>query len=530
MLIFVLNQSLLDMAKTASSALFELIHNLTKSEKRYFKMHASRHTIGDKNNSVKIFDFIDQQETFNNDEIHNHFKGEAFLNQFAITKNRLYEQILKALDGYYSTSSVEAQLYTALHSIEILYSKGLYDHAKREVTKAKRLAEKHDKTAILLQIANKEKQLIETKGYRNNTSNDLKKHCEETLLISQQHTFYNQLWQLKGELFLLMNQSGQARSNESIEKYNQLFIKYKALKVPGKITFDSQYLIYHFESAYYFSILNQQESLRILKENMNHFNENKAKRKEYPNRYFSILTNIIHLESKFGNMKAVHPYLNELKALPHQLKSKLTNDLSIKFFSSINSIELKILNQEGQYKKATQLAQGIEEGISKYGNEITPSRKAYLAFNLSIAYFGMEDFNTSLKWINVILNAREIDGKEDIVSFAHLMNLLIHFELNNTDLLPYAIKSTRRFLSKRKRTFQFETIFLKHLTKISNAENRFERERILYDIEEEIRELKTDPFESVAFEYFDFHLWLTAKMKNKPFSVVKREHFLALTA
>src|SRR5690554_8089676 len=89
----------------------------------------------------------------------------------------------------------------------------------------------------------------------------------------------------------------------------------------------------------------------MLKENLSHFKNNNGQFKKYPNQYFSILTNIIHLEAKNGNNKAIHTYLNELKALPNALKSNLTEDLAIKLFSSINSIELKILNHEGNFDK-----------------------------------------------------------------------------------------------------------------------------------------------------------------------------------
>jgi hypothetical protein len=180
--------------------------------------------------------------------------------------------------------------------------------------------------------------------------------------------------------------------------------------------------------------------------------------------------------------------------------------------------------------KKPSLAPSIKEGMDKYEAELIPSRKAYLSFNLSIAYFGDDQFNQSLKWINNILNSKELDQKEDIVSFAHLINLLIHFELKNNALLPYAIKNTKRFLAKRKRTFKFETVFLKHLTKISNAEDKYEIEQLLQNIETEIKALKNDPFESVAFEYFDFHVWLTSKVKNRSFQLVKREDYLIKSA
>lgn len=518
------------MSKTASPALFELIKSLTKSEKRYFKIYASRHTIGEENNGVRIFDFIDQQTAFNEEAIYQNFEGEAFLNQFPITKNRLYEQIISALDAFHSSKSKEAQLYKMLHSINILYSKGLYDHAINELKKAKKLAKKYNKIAILLQLANEEKKIIETQGYQKFDTKNLEEHIEETFSLTKQSDFYNELWKVKSKLFIQLNQFGQARSPKEVEVYTKLYNEFKSIKKTDEIIFENQYLINHFKSAYYFAILEHDESLTTLKENLQLFKNGKEKIKEYPNQYFSILTNIIHLESKNSNTKAIHTHLNELKTFPHQLKASLTEDLAIKLFSSINSIELKILNQEGNFEKATQLSEEIKEGLKKYEAEITPFRKAYLAFNMSIAFFGNEEFNQSLKWINIILNNKELDQKEDIISFAHLLNLLIHFELKNDDLLPYAIKSTKRFLTKRKRTFKFETVFLKHLTKISNAQNKYEIEDLLHNVDKEIKALKDDPFEAVAFEYFDFHVWLTSKVKNKSFQLVKREDYLAKRA
>jgi hypothetical protein len=518
------------MSKTASPALYELIKSLTKSEKRYFKIYASRHTIGEVNNGIRIFDFIEQQNEFDEVALHEHFKGEAFLNQFPITKNRLYDQIISALDAFHVKSDIDAQLYKMLHSVKILYSKSLYDHANRELNKTKRLAKKHNKTTLLLQIANEEKRIIETRGYLNANFETLKKHIEESTALMSQQDFYNQLWFVKSQLFILLNQSGQARSENGILEYKEIYKKYEKIQQPKDISFENQYLIYHFKSAYHFAILEHKESLNMLKENLAHFKKNKEQFKKHPNQYFSILTNIIHLEAKAGNTKAIHIFLNELKALPHQLKQNMTEDLEIKLFSSINSIELKILNQEGNFRKAIALAPSIKEGMDKYKAELIPSRKAYLAFNLSIAYFGDDQFNQSLKWINNILNNKELDQKEDIVSFAHLINLLIHFELKNKALLPYAIKNTKRFLAKRKRTFKFETVFLKHLTKISNAQDKYEIEQLLQNIESEIKALKDDPFESVAFEYFDFHVWLTSKVKNRSFQLVKREDYLIKSA
>lgn len=518
------------MSKTASPVLFELIHSLSKSEKRYFKIYASRHTIGEENNGIRIFNFIDDQNEFDEKAVHEHFKGEAFLNQFPITKNRLYDQILNALDAFHASKNIDAQLYKMVHSIHILYEKGLYQHAEKELKKTKRLASKHSKTAVLLQLANEEKKIIETQAYQNASEKELQKHIQTTTDLTNQYNYFNQLWLLKSRLFMRLNQMGQARSEEDIKQYKALNAELENIESPSKVDFECKYLFFHFKSAFHFAILENEESLAYLEKNYTLFKEHPKKLKEHPNQYFSILTNLIHSASIKRDTRSIHKHLNELKAFQHQLKSKLTEDLNIKLFSSINSIELKVLNQEGSFKKASNLGEDIEEGLIKYMDELTPYRKAYLAFNLAISYFGSEEFNLSLKWTNEILNNKELDQKEDILSFAHLLNLLIHYELDNRDLLPYAIKNTKRFLSKRKRSFKFETIFIKYLSKIINAEDKYEIEDFILKVDQEIAELKEDPFESVAFDYFDFHLWLKSKLKNKPFQLIKREDYLSKSA
>ncbi|MCT4560919.1 MAG: hypothetical protein N4A41_06035 [Crocinitomicaceae bacterium] len=68
------------MSTKSSESIFELIRSLTKSEKRYFKLHASRHTIGEENNYVTLFDYIDKQAAYDEAKLFQDFKGAAFLN------------------------------------------------------------------------------------------------------------------------------------------------------------------------------------------------------------------------------------------------------------------------------------------------------------------------------------------------------------------------------------------------------------------------------------------------------------------
>ena len=57
----------------ASEDLHKLIKSLSQSEKRFFKIYASRHVIGEQNNYVQLFDAIANQKNYNEKAIKEKF-------------------------------------------------------------------------------------------------------------------------------------------------------------------------------------------------------------------------------------------------------------------------------------------------------------------------------------------------------------------------------------------------------------------------------------------------------------------------
>jgi len=126
------------MSNKVSGQLHRLIKSLSKSEKRYFSIYASRHTAGETNNYLKLFEAIDKQTDYDEEAILKQFKKEAFVNKFSIAKARLYDTILDSLDAFHSNSSIDAQLKKDLHCAEILYKKTLYDQCAKLLLSAKK--------------------------------------------------------------------------------------------------------------------------------------------------------------------------------------------------------------------------------------------------------------------------------------------------------------------------------------------------------------------------------------------------------
>jgi len=508
------------MSNKVSNHLFELIKSLNKSEKRYFKLFSSRHTIGEENGYLRLFDFIDKMNTYQEDLIFMHFKGQALLNKFSITKARLYNNILRSLDSFNASTSKDSQLFRSLSCADILYDKGLYKQCEKILNSAEKQAIKYERFNILLEIKQKQKKLIENELYTEIKATQITKMFEDEQKLIREIETYHQLWNVKSLLFQEINLKGNVRDERDTLKLKALVDQISEIRVQDHAV-KIKYLYHHIHSAYYFSVNDLESSFYHLDANAKLLEGNSVALSNRPNLYFSLLTNIIYVSTQLKKYEEAQTFLSKLKNLSTKGKQQKTLDLDIKYFSSSYSLELFLLTEKGDYSKAIELIPEIEEGYRLYGNNINSLRKAYIDFKVSVIYLSIGEYSLALNWINKILNESKIDQKRDIFCFAQLINLILHFELNNKRFLPYAINSTKRYLKNRNRIYGFEELFLKLIKEMSKSDDLFDLEEKLIPIEKELVRLKDDPKEQVVFEYFDFLTWVQSKIKRKTFLELK---------
>lgn len=506
-------------------SLYHLIQSLTKSEKRYFKLWSSRHTIGEENNYVILFDFLDQLSEYDESLVFTHFKGEAFLNRFSITKKRLYDAILGALDSFHMQSSVDAQLHKQLHSADILYKKSLYEQSRRVLLSAEKQAVKLNRYAILLEITRRKKQLLEKKGYKQITEEQLQEVVSTETLAMRQLTYISQLWRAKSELFHIVATKGYSRAEEDRNQYDTIGLEVLKNYRPHELDVEACYLYHQLLSAYYFAINEEEKSLEMLSANINHMERHSTFLEEHPESYFSALSNSIYLSDQLGLNKNAQLLLKKLKELTSTDELKLTEDLKIKLFATSNSIELNMLMKRGEFDKAQELIPIIEQGMLHYGDLLTTERRSYFLFQFAVIEMALENYSQALKRINALINQGNSEQGEDIVAFAQIIGILIHLELGNTDLIPYALKNTQRFLKGRNRLFAFEKLILQHCGKLAKTESGVEQQIIWEDVHDQLLELTKKEQPAVFQNYFDFVCWAKAKTSKQPFIDIIRNKY-----
>ena len=123
--------------------LFALIKSMTRSEKRYFKVQASRHIKGNCNNYVRLFDLLEEMEEYDKSKIEVAFKGEKFLNNFSIAKRYLFNAIMDSLLQFHEKDSLERQLQKEMNKAKLLMGRGLFKEVNKIVKRVKKQAQKH---------------------------------------------------------------------------------------------------------------------------------------------------------------------------------------------------------------------------------------------------------------------------------------------------------------------------------------------------------------------------------------------------
>jgi len=149
-----------------------------------------------------------------------------------------------------------------------------------------------------------------------------------------------------------------------------------------------------------------------------------------------------------------------------------------------------------------------------------------LVFNYKIAslYFGSGDFDTSIDYLQKIINDSS-DLRGDLQCYARLLHLLAHYELGNFEIIESLTRSVYRFMSKMQNLTVIEEeifSFLRTSFRISRHKLKPELEKFL----NKIKHFEKSRFETRAFAYLDIISWVESKLHDKPVSTIIREKYL----
>lgn len=497
--------------------LFQLIKSLTQSEKRFFKVYASLHHIkGDDNKYFKLFNAIDKQKTYDEELIRDKFRNEKFLKQLFVVKNYLYHTILKSLRVYNSEKSKQNELIDILKDVQALYDKSLFKQCRKFLSKAKKIAYDYEIQSQILAVLDWEKILARKSSYADIDEKEMIKIYDEHSETTKNLENINEYWKLTMKSFLLIKKHGDIRNKTELKKFNEL-IKHPLLQSEKRATtFLSKTFYLNIKGLYYITNKDYKNLLTYCLRLVEITEANPLLMKE--DNYIASLHNLLIVQIELKKYEDAMVTFKKLRGLETKSLSSQT-----RIFITTYDMELNLYLKTGEFEKGISLIPEIEEGLKRFKGRINKESEVMFAYNIGYIYFGLGNYDNTLKYINEIINDKELNIREDIQCFARILNLLVHFELGNYDLIESIIKSTRRYLSNKNKLNKFELITLNYFGKLINANIDDDKMFIFSEWKKELNRISDDILEIKAYEYFDFMSWIEGKLGNKSFAEAVKE-------
>ncbi len=499
-----------------SNLLFDIIKSLNVEEKKHFQQASSLQQ-GDKN-YIKLFNYISSLSEYDEEAVKEKFKNETFVKHLPSEKNQLLHHILKSLRYFRIQNSATAQIYERIKDIHLLFNKSLYKQSRKVLDYTKEQAYKHELFYYILDIIDLEKVVIDMEAHFGEITNT----AIDTLIL-EEVDIYKKIEQLThfekllSHLNKLSTRLLFVRTQSDVDEIEKI-LKDKLLNLPKKINSQKSLITaLHVKGLAYRLLNKSDEMFEAFTELVNIMEENVSLISEMPKSFITAHGYIIRYYAIKRLYTDGFKTIDKLKALTLNPDFKST-DLQVAIFPKAYINEMLLYDYIGQHDKAKNVIPAVIKGLEKYESKINEEELLRIYHVITMVYFGVGEYSKSLHWINKIINSSYSELRQDIIRIAKLVNLIIHFELGNDDLLPYIYKSTQRFVMSLDNKYKFEILFLEYFKKISLSKREGKQVATYVNFKEEMQTIFKDPYEKNALEYFNFYAWLDSKIHNISFS------------
>lgn len=469
---------------------------------------------------MALFEAIDKQPEYDEAAIKNTFSNTRFVRRLPALKNYLYALILKSQRAYYAESSATRRLRGLLDDMQFLSNKRLLDQAMKMLTKARKLAEHYEMHYYLLMIEEYERKL-QAERFMSNTPLDMieenfarEQRLIEELLALNRYEYTNK------RLFKILSEQGISRDNNRLREIDEEMNAPLFQEENRPHSMKACIKFYHTKATYAYYCGRYEESYHLLLALLNIMDTREGFIANYADAYISTLSNIVGVCCVLFRKEEALFYLGRLRLLP----IKLYND-KMEQLISVRDYELVLHLTFGEHGHLQTFLPTLQKEIREWGNQLPVYYQRYFAYYIAWGWFALGNMDKTLHWLNSILNDRTADVREDLYCFAKILNLLVHYEMDNTELLHYEIRATYRYLVRRQRNYQLETVVVKFVRKMASSAGSNIRTECLA-IREELVRLYNNPFERRAFEYFHFIPWVESKIEKIDFTEAVRRYVM----
>lgn len=486
--------------------LHKLIKSMSPSEKRYFKLFASKQGRADDKYYLQLFDLVDKSPEYDEESLKKKLKGKINTRNFAYQKHYLFELVMQALKNFDQSKSPLLQVLELLREEEIFKERGLMDLQERNILKAKQVCYDLEQYYILLWVLKVERlyYLQQVGKDPESVLNRIFKEEKNAVEILENEI---QIVRISNTLHLQYLINPLFNDKDSFDKLKAIEAELDSIPYETLNTFSAKknwYLAQSLRHRFYNRLLEDRQ--------------NERKRLSLFDQYKHLVPTNEYILGYSGYLGACHrsgdySEFDDILAKLHAIRPENAKQKEM-LFSAIGMYKLLYALNCNQLHTKDSLIVEIEAGIADNIGLMKESRIVAMYYSLAVLCFLTEDFNGCLDYCAKITD-RKSDTRFDLQNGIWLLQMICHYELGNTILIESLLRSTRRFLYKNNLHEDFDKILIAGIRSLVNAPHN-EKYSIQTNMKEALETLQMQNPNAKFVIMEETLIWLGARIKKIP--------------
>lgn len=499
--------------KTPSDNLFQLIANLSLSEKRYCSIYLAKHNADEENRYLKLFDYLKTQTQYVSKAATQHMGYSSRANHYAVLKKQLYEQLLDALHQFDMFSNPEQQLLRSIHQCHLLLQKGLFGQCEKRMKGLLKTAQEMNHYEAQLQLQNLKMIMYARKYYRGVPEKELKQwqgdveSVVDDLSVSSRYRYSSSL------IYKMQYEAG-GRSKELATKMKKVVAMPLFNNIEKATTLRAQLDYYQVNALYRFTNMETEKAFEYNGKFLALLESNVVMQQQLADRYFSVLNNYLIDCLLLKKYNVLQQGIDKLRTLPQIPAFKRLVNFDANVFRLGYLLELNRHMAVGNFAEAYKANANIKKGLGEYADKIVKHNRITLQYLMAYVSFALGKYAEALDWLWPILQEKEIAVAEDVQLAARMLQLLCHFEQGDVLLLPSLIKSLRRLMKKDEATDIPRLI----LSLVNTGANKVLTNKDWQKLVESISAVMASKKAAGSLNLFNYKVWANAHADNISFA------------
>ncbi|AKD04484.1 hypothetical protein POKO110462_06810 [Pontibacter korlensis] len=510
------------MSNVSQDAVFQLIKTLARSEKRHFRLFATRQGSSSDIKFLQLFDALDGMSHYDEEQVLKQVPGIKKA-QLANQKANLYKQMLASLRLYHANQNLDIQLHEQLDHARVLYNKGLYQQSLKMLEKVKVAAQQASYQHTALTALTFEKQ-IEQQYITRSLEGRAEALTEEAndLLGHLSRIHHNSSLALR--LYGLYIKLGHARTQEERDKLTEFFKANVPTLDPKKACFSEKLSFYQSHVWYNYILQDFKSCYRYAQKWVDLFEEEPPMKQQQTTDYIKGLHNLLLALYNMLYYSKFKEALKKLEDFAADADRRSNPNIEMLLFLYIYTNRINAFYMEGQFTEGLKIVPEIKRNLNVFKQQLDPHRQLIFFYKIACLYFGSGDYNGTIIYLEKIIHYKDVNLREDIQCFARILNLIAHYEAGKDELLDYQVKSVYRFLGRMNDQQPMQVAICKFLRNLPDI-NPLELKSAFIDLKETLLKIADNPLYRRPFLYLDIISWLDSKIKNVPVQQVMQQKF-----